>query len=34
MDQPKIERMLRLMKLMSGSVNYSVDELASKLGMS
>ncbi len=34
MDQPKIERMLRLMKLMSGSVNYSVNELASKLGMS
>ena len=34
MDQPKIERMLRLMKLMSGSVDYSVDELAARLGMS
>lgn len=31
MDQPKIERVLRLMQLMSGSVNYSVGELADKL---
>ena len=34
MDQPKIERMLRLMKMMSGNTNYTIDELASKLGMS
>ena len=34
MDQPKIERLLRLMKMMSGSVNYSIDELADKLEMS
>ncbi len=34
MDQPKIERMLRLMKLMSGNINYSVEELSSKLEMS
>ncbi|MBQ9399828.1 MAG: WYL domain-containing protein [Bacteroidales bacterium] len=34
MDQPKIERMLRLMKLMSGSINYSIEELSSRLGMS
>ena len=34
MDQPKIERMLRLMKLMSGNTNYTIDELASKLEMS
>lgn len=31
MDQPKIERVLRLMQLMSGTVNYSVGELADKL---
>ena len=31
MDQPKIERLLRLMALMSGSVDYTVDELASRL---
>ncbi len=34
MDQPKMERMLRLMKLLSGNVNYSVQELSVKLGMS
>ena len=34
MDQPKIERMLRLMKYMSGNVNYTIDELAEKLDMS
>ena len=34
MDQPKIERMLRLMMLLSGSTNYSIDELADKLEMS
>ena len=31
MDQPKIERLLRLMALMSGSVDYTVDELAERL---
>ena len=34
MDQPKIERMLRLMKMMSGNTNYTIEELARKLGMS
>lgn len=34
MDQPKIERVLRLMQLMSGTVNYSVGELADKLDTS
>lgn len=34
MDQYKIERVLRLMKLMSGSVNFTVDELADRLGIS
>lgn len=34
MDQPKIERMLRLMKLMSGNINYSIEELSSRLEMS
>jgi len=34
MDQPKVERMLRLMKMMSGNINYSVDELSEKLEMS
>lgn len=34
MDQPKIERMLRLMQMMSGNINYTVDELADQLGMS
>ena len=34
MDQPKVERMLRLMKYMSGNINYSVDELAERLEMS
>ena len=34
MDQPKIERMLRLMRLLAGNVNYSIDELAAKLDMS
>lgn len=31
MDQPKVERLLRLMALMSGSVDYSVEELARQL---
>jgi len=34
MDQPKIERMLRLMKMMSSNVNYSINELSEKLGIS
>ena len=34
MDQPKIERLLRLMKMMSGNINYTIDELADKLGTS
>ena len=34
MDQPKIERVLRLMKLMTGHINYTVEELAEKLDTS
>ena len=34
MDQPKIERMLRLMQLLSGNINYTLDELADKLELS
>lgn len=34
MDQPKIERMLRLMKMMSGNNNYTIEELAKKLDTS
>lgn len=34
MDQPKIERLLRLMKMMVGNRNYTVDELADRLGIS
>ncbi len=34
MDQPKIERMLRLMKMMSCNNNYTIDELAQKLDLS
>ena len=34
MDQSKMERLLRLMKLMSGNVNYSVEQLSQKLDMS
>jgi predicted DNA-binding transcriptional regulator YafY len=34
MDQPKIERLLRLMKMLAGSINYTVDEIADKLQMS
>ena len=34
MDQPKIERVLRLMRLMGGNVNFSVDELARKMNTS
>lgn len=31
MDQPKVERMLRLMKLMAGNTSLSVDDLAQRL---
>ena len=34
MEQPKIERLLRLMKMMSGNTNFTVDELAVRLGIS
>lgn len=34
MDQPKLERLLKLMKLMAGNVNYTVDELAERLDTS
>lgn len=31
MEQPKIERVLRLMKMMTGNVNYTVEDLAERL---
>ena len=34
MDQPKIERMLRLMKMLTANTSYTVDELAERLSMS
>ena len=34
MDQPKIERLLRLMKMMTANTSYSVDEMAARLVMS
>ena len=34
MDQPKVERLLRLMKLMTGHINYTVEELAERLDTS
>ena len=34
MDQPKVERLLRLMKLMTGNVNYTVNDLAERLDTS
>ena len=34
MDQPKIERLLRLMKMLAGNRNYTIDELAERLGTS
>lgn len=34
MDQPKIERLLRLMMLMTGNVNYTINDLADKLDTS
>ena len=32
MDQPKIERLLRLMKLLTGNLSYSITDLSDKLG--
>lgn len=34
MDQPKIERLLRLLRLLSGNVTYTIDELADRLDTS
>ena len=34
MDQPKVERLLRLMKLMTANVNYTVSDLAERLDTS
>ena len=34
MEQPKLERLLKLMKLMTGNVNYSVEDLAERLDTS
>ncbi|MBR1995078.1 MAG: HTH domain-containing protein, partial [Alistipes sp.] len=34
MDQPKIERVLRLMMLMTGNVNYTIADLAEKIDTS
>jgi predicted DNA-binding transcriptional regulator YafY len=34
MDQPKIERLLRLMKMLTGNISYTVAELSTKLEMS
>ena len=34
MDQPKIERMLRIIQLLAGNTNHSLDELADTLGLS
>lgn len=34
MDQPKIERMLRVMQLFSSNTKYTLDELSDKLGIS
>lgn len=34
MDQPKLERLLRLMKLLTANITYNVDQLAERLQMS
>jgi len=34
MDQPKIERLLRLMKMLTGNVSYSISDLSERLNMS
>lgn len=34
MDQPKLERLLRLMKILTANNSLTVDEIADKLGIS
>lgn len=34
MDQPRIERMLRVMQLFSNNTQYTMDELSTKFGIS
>jgi len=34
MDQPKIERLLRFMKLLTGNISYSINDLSERLDMS
>lgn len=34
MDQPRIERLLRLMKMLSSNVNYTIEDIAQRLNMS
>jgi predicted DNA-binding transcriptional regulator YafY len=34
MDQPKLERLLRLMKMLTGNISYSINDLSDKLNMS
>ncbi|MDR1720491.1 MAG: WYL domain-containing protein [Dysgonamonadaceae bacterium] len=34
MDQPKIERLLRLMKLLTGNISYTIEDLGERLDMS
>lgn len=34
MDQPKLERLLRLMKMLTANVTYTVDDIAERMGMS
>ena len=34
MDQPKVERLLRLMKMLTANNKYTIDDIAEKLGMS
>ncbi|MDR0755107.1 MAG: WYL domain-containing protein [Prevotellaceae bacterium] len=34
MDQPKLERLLRLMKMLTGNVSYSINDLSDKVNMS
>lgn len=34
MDQPKLERLLRLMKMLTANTDYTVDDLAERLGIS
>lgn len=34
MDQPKIERILRIMKMLTGNISYTIDEISEKLDMS